>query len=178
MKTAWCWAGLATALLALGAAGSAAAEAGAKKGAHKAEKGAEHKAEWLPSVEAIVTKLGTESAPTQEQKARIQTLRDDLLAKYRQLCDRDDVKAARAELEKAKSANDKDLIKVAHTKLRELMGGFSLKDEFEKGLAGILTEAQMAKLVPAKSSHGEKGQKQGRKKAEGNKERAEEPGTE
>jgi hypothetical protein len=156
----------------LGSLAAAAADDGvAGKRDHRDKKGAgksaPSKSDTLPTVDEIAAKLGPDVVLTQEQKDKIQALREELLRKFAEINNREDVKAAKAELEKVRAAGDPDGVKLAQVKLKELLGGFSLTEEFRKGLTAlnVLTYDQLAKLFPpAPKTKGDKGEKAGKKK--------------
>jgi len=137
-----------------------AEEGGGKKHGKKGEaKG------LLPTVEEIEAKLDPDKL-TDDQKTKIVALREDLLKQWADLAAKDEVKKAQEEMDKAKTAEDKDAMRTARAKFKEVTGGFNVKTKFKDGLSKILTEAQVAKLLPPAKHEG----KEGGKPEEGKKE--------
>lgn len=140
------------ALLVLPAVGKEGGGKGGKKEGEKAP---------LMSLEAMEQKLG-EPAMTADQKAKVTALRDEVLKKFDELDAKDEVKAAREELKKAKDGGDETAIKAAAVKLKEVMGGFNPTREFRAGLENILSPEQVAKLFPPHEGKDEKPAKEGK----------------
>ena len=152
------WLGVLAALLLCVTAWSK--EAGGKERGKKGEaKG------LLPTVEEIEAKLDPDKL-TDDQKTKIVALREDLLKQWADLTAKDEVKKAQEEMDKAKTAEDKDAMRTARAKFKEVTGGFNVKTKFKDGLSKILTEAQVAKLLPPAKHEG----KEGGKPEEGKKE--------
>jgi len=103
----------------------------------------------LYTVETIQEKLGTGEgmALSDEQKTKINTLRDELKKKME-----DKLVAAK---EKIDAAQDEAAKKAAR---REAMGDFKMLDEFKNGLKGILSEGQFGKLYAAKTGEHKTGE--------------------
>lgn len=131
----------------------------------KAKKGGEGSVEHAPvmSLEAIQHKLG-DTPLSEDQAAKVTALREEVLKQLSDLEAKEEVKAAKEELKQAKAGGDAEAAKTAAAKLKELMGGFNPGTAFKKGLEGILTPEQMAKLAGGgeKGAKGEKGEKAGK----------------
>ncbi|MBI3829433.1 MAG: hypothetical protein HY291_07945 [Planctomycetes bacterium] len=96
----------------------------------------------LMKVETIQEKLGTGEGMTltDEQKTKINTLRDGLQKKWEE-------KMAAAK-EKMDAAADDAAKKAAR---KEAMGDFKPMEEYKTGLKGILSDGQFIKVFPAKT---------------------------
>lgn len=99
--------------------------------------------------ETIVKKLG-DAAPSEEQLAKIKELREQTLEKVHTWGTRPEVVQAREELYRSRKGGDKEAIKTAEAKLKEVGDGSEIVTAYKEGLASILSAEQMAKLYPAK----------------------------
>lgn len=88
-----------------------------------------------------------EAKLTDEQKTKITALREELTKKIAELDAKEDVKAAKEALKNAK--DDAEARKAAQAKLKEATGGFNAYEDYKKGLGGILSAEQVAKIFPA-----------------------------
>jgi hypothetical protein len=155
MSKGWYALGL-FAVLMLGLVSVRAAEEGAggekKRAAH--EKKAEPKG--LMTVDEVAAKIAPDTL-TDDQKAKIQALSDDLKKQWTELSAKDEVKKVLEDMEKAKGAEDKEALRALRAKLKEVTGGFDHRAKFKEGLAKILTAEQVAKVFPPREKKGEKG---------------------
>ena len=112
------------------------------------------------TMEDIATRLGAESALTDEQKPKVQAVNDEFTKKMEEANKKPGVAAAQEELTKARASGDFNQMRAAQTKLTEAMG-FNAYDEYKKALTPILTQAQVDKLFPARRQGGRGGTKGG-----------------
>jgi len=99
-------------------------------------------ASTLPKADTINERVG--GTLTDEQKKQIEDLREAIKKKFDELHEKDEVKQAAAKLKEAEAA-----LKAAHDKVKEAMGGFDPREEFQQGLTKVLSAEQNAKLAPA-----------------------------
>lgn len=127
---------------------------GDKKEAKKARKGGGFN---LMLVETIQEKLGTGEGMvlTDDQKTKINTLREELKKKFDEK-----MAAGKEKLEGAKTPEER---KAAY---KEVMGDFKANDEYKTGLKGILSEAQFTKLFEGMKEGHEKKSEEPKKEEE------------
>lgn len=122
----------------------------------------------LATVETIQAKLGDDKL-TDEQKTKIEALREQLKAKWEELRGKEEVKAAMDKMKEAAEKKDRDGLKAAREELQKATGGFQLIGEYRKGLGEILTQEQVDKAIPARAPREGKrdGKREGEKSGEG-----------
>ena len=117
----------------------------------------------LLTVETIEEKLGEKL--TDEQKKKIGAARDEIQKKNDEIFSKEDAKAAREALSKARREKDQEAVKAAEAKLKELTGGFNAFEEYKKEVTKILGSEEKATKVFARKpgegrrERGEKGEK-------------------
>jgi hypothetical protein len=105
------------------------------------------------TMEQIAERLGTDNALSDEQKKKVEAVNAEFAKKTEEANKKEGVAAAQEEIKKAREANDRDAMRAAYKKLTELMG-FNARDEYKKVLSPALSEAQIAKLFPARGPGG------------------------
>jgi hypothetical protein len=107
------------------------------------------------TMDQIAERLGDENKLTDEQKPKVEAVNAEFTKKMEEAKKKEGYAAAKEAADKARESGDREQMKAAYTKLQEAMG-FNSYEEYKKALTAILTEAQIAKLFPARRGGGEK----------------------
>jgi hypothetical protein len=102
-------------------------------------------------LETIGRKLG-DGALNEEQQTQIRILREETIAKVKAWLVDPETVEARENVAVARASGDRDAYAEARAKLKEVGDGEEFVKAYRDGLAGILTENQMAKLYPPKKA--------------------------
>jgi len=105
------------------------------------------------TMEQIAERLGDENKLTDVEKPKVEAVNAEFTKKIEEAKKKEGYAAAKEAADKARESGDREQMKAAYTKLQEAMG-FNSYEEYKKALTAILTEAQIAKLFPARRGGG------------------------